>query len=145
MKEERYLQIFLTQNELGLNIKKIILNKLKEKYLYKEIDRKMITDIQINDFNNLPLSNNLEINILTNVTYKKYKPGDIINGEIFLNGKDDKILVISYVIICEILNIDDFDIIENKYNVDVMLTNIKSTNGCIYFLSQGNIINQTQI
>ena len=140
MKEERYLQIYLSQSELGLNIKKIILNKLKEKYLYKEIDGKMITDIQIDDFNNLPLSNNLEINILTNVTYKKYKPGNIINGEIFFNGKDDKILVISYDIICEILNIDDIDIIEDQYNVNVMLTNIKSTNGCIYFLAQGNII-----
>ena len=140
MKEERYLQIFLTQNELCPNIKKIILNKLKQKYLYREIDSKMITDIQINNFNDLPLSNNLEINILTNVTYKMYKPGDIINGEIFLNNKDDKIFIISYDIICEILNIDDFDIIKNKYNVDVMLTNIKSTNGCIYFLAQGEII-----
>ena len=55
MKEDRYLQIFLTQFELGPNIKKIILNKLKEKYLYREIDGKMITDIQRNDFNNLPL------------------------------------------------------------------------------------------
>ena len=141
MNEERYLQVFLTQNELCPNIKKVILNKLKQKYLYREIGGKMITDIQINDFNNLPLSNNLEINILTNVTYKIYKPGDIVNGEIFLNGRDDKILVISYDIICEILNIDDIDIIRDKYNVDVMLTNIKSTNGCIYFLAQGNIIN----
>ena len=87
MKEERYLQIFLTQFELGPNIKKIILNKLKEKYLYREIDGKMISDIQINDFNNLPLSNNLEINILANETYKIYKPGDIFNGEIFFIWK----------------------------------------------------------
>ena len=84
MKEDRYLQIFLTQNELCPNIKKIILNKLKQKYLYREIDGKMITDLQINDFNKIPLSNNLEINILANVAYKIYKPGDIINGEIFL-------------------------------------------------------------
>ena len=141
MNEERYLHIFLTQNELCPNIKKIILNKLKQKYLYREIGGKMITDIQINDFNNMPLSNNLEINILANVTYKIYKLGDIINGEIFLNGRDNKILVISYDIICEILNIDDIDIIKDKYNVDVMLTDVKSTNGCIYFLAQGNIIN----
>ena len=140
MKEERYLQIFLTQNELCPNIKKIILNKLKQKYLYREIQGKMITDIQINNFNDLPLSNNLEINILANITYKIYKPGDIVNGEIFFNGKDDKTLVISYDIICEILNIDDINIIKDRYNVDVMLTNIKSTNGCIYFLAQGNII-----
>ena len=88
----------------------------------------MITDIQINDFNDLPLSNNLEINILANVAYKIYKPGDVINGEIFFNGRDDKILVISYDIICEILNINDIDIIKDKYNVNVMLMSIKSTN-----------------
>ena len=140
MKEERYLQIFLSSSELGLNIKKIIITKLKEKYLYKEIDDKMITDIQLNNFNNIPLSNNLELNILANVTYKIYKPGDIINGEIFYNGRDDRVFVLSYDIICEILNIDDFDKISNKNNVDVILSNIKSTNGCIYFLAQGNII-----
>ena len=140
MKEERYLQIFLTQNELCPNIKKIILNKLKQKYLYREIHGKMITDIQVNNFNNLPLSNNLEINILANVTYKIYKPGDIINGEIFFNGKDDKILVISYDIICEILNIKDINIIKDKNNVLVRLTEVKSTNGCVYFLAQGEII-----
>ena len=72
MKENRYLQIFLSPSELGPNIKKIIMTKLKEKYLYREVGGKMITDIQINDFNNLPLSNNLEVNILAKVTYKKY-------------------------------------------------------------------------
>ena len=74
MKEQRYLQIFLTPSELGPNIKNIIMTKLKEKNLYREIDGKMITDIQINNFNNLPLLNNLELNFLTNVTYKIYKP-----------------------------------------------------------------------
>ena len=139
MKEERYLQIFLTQFELGPNIKKIILNKLKEKYLYREIDGKMITNIQINDFNNLPLSNNLEINILANVTYKIYKPGDIIYGEIFSYDNDDRVFVLSYDIICEILNVD-FNKIKNENNAYVRLTNIRSTNGCIYFLAKGFII-----
>ena len=83
MKEDRYLQIFLTPSELDSNIKKVIMTKLKENYLYTEIDGKMITNIQINNFNNLPLLNNLEINILANVTYKIYKLGDIINGEVF--------------------------------------------------------------
>ena len=46
MKEERYLQICLSANELGPNIKKIIMIKLKEKYLYREIDGKMISIIQ---------------------------------------------------------------------------------------------------
>ena len=99
----------------------------------------MITDIQINNFDNLPLSNNLELNIPTNVTYKIYKLGDIINGGIFQNEKDDRVFVLSYDIFCEILNIDDFDKIKDKNNVYIQLTNIRSTNGCIYFLAQGNI------
>ena len=136
MKEDRYLQIFLSPNKLCSNIKKIIMTKLKEKYLYREIDGKMVTDIQINNFNNLPLSNNLELNILAKVTYKKYSIGDIINGEFF---SDDRIFVLSYDIICEILNVD-FNKIKIKNNVYVRLTYIKSTNGCIYFLAQGEII-----
>ena len=139
-KEEKYLQIILSPSELDSNIKKIIMTKLNQKYLYREIDGKMITDIQINDFNNLPLSNNLELNILANITYKIYRPGDIINGEFFSNEKDDIIFVLSYDIFCEILNIDDFDKIKDKNNVKVKLINIKSTKGCIYFLAQGNII-----
>ena len=140
MKEDRYLQIFLSPSELGPNIKKIILNKLKEKYyLYREIDGQMITNIQINDFINLPLSNSLEINILANVTYKIYKPGDIIYGEIFFYENDDRVFVLSYDIICEILNVD-FNKIKNKNNAYVRLTDIRSTNGCIYFLAKGEII-----
>ena len=139
MKEERYLQIFLTPSELDPNIKKIIMAKLKEKYLYREIDGKMITNIQIINLNNLPLSNKLELNILANVTYKINKAGDIINGEIFSYEKDDRVFVLSYDIICEILNVD-FNQIKNKNNVNVRLTNIKSTNGCIYFLTKGDII-----
>ena len=132
MIEERYIQIFLSHSELDPNIKKIILDKLKEKYLYREIDGKMITDIHINDFNNL------EINILANVTYKVYKPGDIIYGEIFSYENDDRAFVLSYDIICEILNVD-FNKIKNKNIAYVRLTDIRSTNGCIYFLAQGNI------
>ena len=139
MKEEKYLQIFLTPSELGPNIKKVIMTKLKEKYLYREIDGKMITNIQIKIFNNLPLSNNLEINIPAKVIYKMYKPGDIINGEFFQNEKDDRVFVLSYDIICEILNVD-FNKIKNKNNVYVKLTYIKSTNGCICFLARGDII-----
>ena len=139
MKAERYFQIFLTPSDLGPNIKKIIMTKLKEKYLYRKIDGKMITNIKINNFNNLPLSNNLEINILANVTYKKYDIGDIINGEIFSDEKDDRVFVLSYDIICEIFNVD-FNKIKNKNNVYVKLTYIKSTNGCIYFLARGEII-----
>ena len=139
MKEERYLQIFLTPSELSPNIKTIIMTKLKEKYLYREIDGKMITDIQIIDFNNLPLSNNLEINILANVTYKIYKPGDIIYGEIFSYENDNRAFVLSYDIICEILNAD-FNKIKNQNNAYVRLTDIRSTNGCIYFLAKGLII-----
>ena len=139
MKEDRYLQIFLSPSELGPNIKKKFLNKLKEKYLYREIDGKMITNIQIKNFNNLPLSNNLETNILAEVTYKMYIPGDIINGEIFSSDRDDRVFVLSYHIICEIFNVD-FNKIKNNNNVYVKLTYIKSTNGCIYFLARGEII-----
>ena len=139
MKEERYLQIFLSPSKLEPNIKKIIMTKLKEKYLYKEIDGKLITNIKINNFKNLPLSNNLEINIPTKVTYKMYKPGDIINGESFYDEKDDRVFVLSYDHICENLNVD-FNKIKDKNNVYVRLTNIKSTNGCIYFLARGDII-----
>ena len=35
MNEERYLQIFLSPSELCPNIKKVIMTKLKEKYLYR--------------------------------------------------------------------------------------------------------------
>ena len=93
----------------------------------------MITNIQIKNLNNLPLSNNLELNIFASVTYKIYKPGDIINGDIFSDEKNDRVFVLSYNIFCEILNINDFENISMKNNVDVMLTNIKSTSGCIFF------------
>ena len=141
MKEERYLQIFLSPAELEPNIRKIIMSKLKEKYLYREIGGKMITNIQIDNFNILPLCNNLELNILANVTYKIYKPGDIISGELFSSDRDDRVFVLSYDIICEILNIDNFNKIKNENNVNVMLTNIRSTDGCVWFLAEGNIIN----
>ena len=140
MKEERYLQIFLSPNELGPNIKKIIMTKLKEKYLYREIDGKMITNIQSINFNNLPLSNNLELNILANVAYRIYKPGDIAHGEIFSNDNDDRVFVIGFDIICEILNTDILPKIKSKNHIKIRLKNIKSTNGCIYFLADGDII-----
>ena len=85
----------------------------------------MITNIQKNNFNNLPLSNNLEINILAKVTSKKYNIGDIMNGEIFSYEKDDRVFVSSYDIFCEILNDVDFNKIKNKNNVYVKLTYIK--------------------
>ena len=145
MKEDKYLQIFLSPSELDRNIKKFIITKLKEKYLYREIDGKMITDIEINDFNNIPLSrtniNNIEMSIPVRVDYKIYKAGDIINGEIFSSDRDERVFVLSYDIICEILNVD-FNKIRNKDKVYVRLTHIKSTNGCICFLAQGNIIDQ---
>ena len=114
MKEERYLQKILSPNELGPNIKKIIMTKLKENYLYIEIDGKMITNIQLINYNKLPLSNNLELNILANVTYKTYKKDDIVHGEIFSNDNDDRVFVISYDIICEILNTDILPKIKSK-------------------------------
>ena len=139
MKDKRYLQIFLSPSELGPNMKKIIMAKLNEKYLYREIGGKMITNIQIINYNNLPLINNLELNILANVAYKTYKKGDIIKGELFFDENDDRIFLLSYDIICEILNVDNLNKFKDKNNVNVMITNIKSTNGCIYFLARGKI------
>ena len=140
MKEERYLQIFLSPNELGFNIKKIIMTKLKEKYLFREIDGKMITNIQSINFNNLPLSNNLELNILANVAYRIYKPGDIVHGEIFSNDNDDRVFVIGYDIICEILNTDILPKIKSKNHIKIRLQKIKNSNGCMYFLADGYIV-----
>ena len=70
------------------------------------------------------------------------KKGDIIHGEIFSNDidKDDRVFVISYDIICEILNTNILDKIKSKNHVRVRLENIKSTNGCFYFLAEGNIV-----
>ena len=87
MKEKRYLQIFLSPSDLGPNIKKIIMTKLKEKYLYRVIDGKLVTDMQIINYNKIPLSNNLELNIYANVTNKIYKPGNNNNVKFFLVTK----------------------------------------------------------
>ena len=102
----------------------------------------MITNIQLINYNNLSLSNNLELNILANVTYKMYKPGDIINDEIFSNDNDDRAFVIGSDIICEILNTDK---IKSKNHIKIRLQNIKSTNGCMYFLADGYIVEKNVI
>ena len=105
------------------------MSKLKEKYLFKEMQGKMITDILINIFNNVPLSrsniNNIEKSIPVKVVFK-----------IFTDEEDKRVFVISNDIICEIVNVEN---IQTK-NVNVMLTNIKSTSRCAYFLAKGNII-----
>ena len=133
MIEEIFLDIFINPSELSPNIKKIKMSKLGEKYLYKEMQSKMITDIVINNFNNIPLSrskiNSIEISVPVKVAYKKYKPGDINMGEIFSDNIDKRVFVLSNDFICEIDNIEN---IQTK-NVNVMLTNIKSTSGCAFF------------
>ena len=144
MGEETYLNIFLSPAELTHDIKKIIMRKLKERYLFKEVDSGMITNIELNNFKNMPLSkttsNNIELNIPVKIDYKTYKKGDIVHGEIFTNDIDVRVFVISFDIICEILNTDILHKIKSKNNVRVILQNIKSTNGCFYFLAEGNII-----
>ena len=57
-------------------------------------------------------------------------------GEIFTDEEDKRVFVISNDVICEIDNIEN---IQTK-NVNVMLTNIKSTSGCNYFLAEGEIL-----
>ena len=136
MKEETYLNISLSPNELSYDIKKFIITKLTEKYLFKEIDSKMITNI------NMYNSKNIEMNIPVNIDYKTYKEGDIIYGELYTNDnyKDDRVFVMSHDIICEILNINILDKIKSRNHIKVCLNDIKNTSGCFYFLAQGNII-----
>ena len=144
MKEETYLNIFLYPNEMTYDIKKIIKNKLTQRYLFKEIDGRMITNLELNNLKNMPLSNSLintiELNIPVKIDYKTFKKGDIIHGAIFSNDNDDRVFVISYDIICEILNTNILNKIESQNHVRVRLQNIKSTNGCMYFLAEFDII-----
>ena len=48
MREETYLDIYLSPAELTYDIKKIILVKLRERYLFKEFNQRMITNIELN-------------------------------------------------------------------------------------------------
>ena len=129
---------------MSYDIKKIIKDKLTQRYLFREIDGRMITNFEINNLNNIPLSKSLinciELNIPVKINYKIYKEGDIIFGELFSNNHDDRVFVISHDIICEILNTDILPKIKSKNHIKVCLQNIKSTNGCAYFLANGNII-----
>ena len=51
---------------------------------------------------------------------------------------DERVFVISNDVICEIVNIDDAENIQTN-TICVMLTGIKSTSGCAYFLAEGKI------
>ena len=125
MKEETYLNISITLNELTYDIKKLIMTKLMEKYLFKEFNSKMITNI-----NNFKI---IEMNILTNIDYKSYKEGDIIYGELYTNDnyKDDRVFVMSHDISCEILNTSILSKIKSRNHIKVCLTDIKNTSGCL--------------
>ena len=144
MMEETYLNIFLSLAELTYDIKKIIKDKLTRRYLFKEINGRMITNFELNNLKNMPLSkssiNCIELNIPVKIDYKTYKKGDIIYGELFSNDHDERMFVISHDIICEILNIDILPKIKSQNHIKVCLQNIKSTNGCFYFITEGNII-----
>ena len=119
------------------------MTKLREKYLFKDFNQRMITNIELNIFSNMPLSkstiNNIELKIPVKIDYKTYKKGDIIHGELFSNDNDDRVFIISHDIICEVLNTDILNKIRSKNHVTVILEDIKSTNGCFYFLARGNI------
>ena len=142
--EETYLNIFLSPAELSYDIKKIIKDKLTQRYLFKEIDGRMITNFELNNLKNMPLSktsiNSIELNIPVKIDYKAYKKDDIIYGELFSNDHDDRVFVISHDIICEISNTDILPKIKSRNHIKVRLQNIKSTNGCFYFIAQGYII-----
>ena len=144
MTDEIYLNIYLSPAELNYDIKKIIKDKLAQQYLFKEIDGRMITNIEMNNLKYTPLSkssiNTIELNIPVTINYKTYKKGDIIYGELFSNDRDERVFVISHDIICEILNTDILSKIKSQNHIKVCLQNIKNTNGCFYFLASGNII-----
>ena len=144
MMEETYLSIFLLPSELNTDIKKIIKDKLNERYLFREIDGRMITDLEIKKLKNIPLSktslNSIEVNIPVKINYKTYKKDDIIYGELFQHENDTRSFVIACDIICEILNSDILPKIKSNNYIKVRLQNIKSTNGCFYFIAQGYII-----
>ena len=144
MKEEIYLSIFLYPDELSYDINKIIKDKLTQRYLFKEIDGRMITSFELNNLKNTPLSkssiNCIELNIPVKINYKTYKKDDIIHGELFSNDNDNRVFVIAHDIICEILNTDILPKIKSNNHIKVCLQNIKNTNGCFYFLAEGNII-----
>ena len=118
MREETYFNIYLSPAEMTPDIKKIIMTKLKERYLFKEFDRKMTTNIEVNNLKNMPLSkstiNNIELNIPIIINYKTYEIGDIVHGEVFSNDCDNRVFVISFDIICEILNTDIININQIK-------------------------------
>ena len=144
MTDEIYLNIYLSPAELNYDIKKIIKDKLAQRYLFKEIDGRMITNIELNNLKHMPLSktsiNAIELNIPVKINYKTYKKGDIIFGELFSNDKDERVFVISHDNICEVLNTDTISNIKSQNHIKVCLQNIKKTNGCFYFLASGNII-----
>ena len=144
MSEETYLSIYLSPEELSHDIIKIINDKITKRYLFKEIDGRMITNFELNNLKNMPLSkttiNSIELNIPIKIFYKSYREGDIIYGELFSNDNDNRAFVISNDIICEILNTDILSKIKSNNHIKVRLQNIKSTNGCFYFLANGNII-----
>ena len=129
---------------MSYDIKKIIKDKLTQRYLFREIDGRMITSFELNNLKNIPLSktyiNSIELNIPVKIDYKTYQNGDIIYGELFSNDHDDRVFVISHDIICEILNTDILPKIKSTNHIKVCLQKIKSTNGCVYFLAEGNII-----
>ena len=60
-------EFFLSPAELTNDIKKIIKDKLTQRYLFKEIDGRMITSFELNNLKNIPLSkssiNTIELNI----------------------------------------------------------------------------------
>ena len=67
MEEEINLEIFITPSELGLKIEEIIFLKLKDKYLNKKIQGRMITNKKIKNIIRIPLCRNTSINIGVNV------------------------------------------------------------------------------
>ena len=80
------------------------------------------------------------MDIPVKINYKTYKAGDIIYGQLFQHENDTRSFVIGSDIICEILNTDILSRIKSDNHIKIQLQNIRSTNGCFYFIAQGYII-----
>ena len=74
MIDELYLNIYLSPAELNYDIKKIIKDKLAQRFLFKDIDGRMITNIELNNLKHMPLSktsiNTIELIIPVKINYK---------------------------------------------------------------------------
>ena len=95
----------------------------------------MITNIEMIDINNIPLSrttsNKIEIIVLVKLVYKIYKPDYIISGDLFSNVDERRAFAISKNKICEIVN---RDCVENDKITNISVRIFKYKKYCWLFI-----------